>query len=179
MRASCPPGRRLSAQRCPERSSTCRCGPAWAARTAVPGESPRQLPRQSFWLSTLDVRLPERRGQPPGVLIKIDGARRAQLRNQDDLREMLREVFDDVEDGAEDGDVAALNGPGLEQLAVVQVGQHAIHFVQRALEIGKQHGSRRSTPGGKLFGTMACVRLAPDAGEDPLADVAVQVEQQV
>src|SRR4029077_11865793 len=129
------PGRRLSAQRCPGRSSTCRCGPAWAARTAVPGASPRQWPRQSSWLSTLDVRVPERRGQPPGVLIEIDGARRAQLRHQNDLPEVLREVFDDVEDGVEDDDVAALNGPGLEQVGVAQAGQHAIHFIQRAFEV--------------------------------------------
>jgi hypothetical protein len=123
--------------------------------------------------------VPYRPRQPTGVVVELYAARRMHLRDQDDLSEVIGEVLDDVQDCIEDRQLAALDSAQLGQIRNRQTAQHPIDIIQRAIERRKQFPCRRAFTRGKFGGTVPDIRFAAYAADDPLSNVAGQVQQQI
>lgn len=105
------------------------------------------------------------------------------LGEQDDLAGVEFDVADDLEDGIEDADVAGEAG-GLrvddgEQAVGRQGGEDADGFVEGGVEAGAGFGGRDGEGEGELGVALADVGLVVDAVENPLAQVAFEMQEEI
>src|SRR5436305_10947369 len=102
-----------------------------------------------------------------------------EFRHQDDLAGVVGEMLDDVEDGLKSGHTEPLDDPLSRQIARRQSAENAARLHHRLFESGHQNAAWDGSEFSKFLVTLADVRRAAQAGDDPLAHVPRKVEHQV
>ena len=92
---------------------------------------------------------------------------------------MVGEMFGDVEDGLESGHPEPLDDPLSRQIARRQPAEDAARLRHRLFESGHQHAASDGSEFREFLVTLADVRRAAQAGDDPLAHVPRKVKHQV
>lgn len=101
------------------------------------------------------------------------------LNHENDLPGMLGEVFDHVVDGLEHGDVVFLDLDGFGEAGGIEAIDDGDGFGDDGGELRGEFGCGRTGASGEFGIASAKVGLAADAGEDPLSNVAAEMEDEV
>jgi len=104
---------------------------------------------------------------------------RAGLDAVDDLARVVGEMLDDVIDVVEQDDFFSLDRAGLEESVGGKAFEHGGGLVHRGGETLHQLGAGKAAGRGELRGSIAVVGGAARSGNDVLAHVAGEVEEQI
>ena len=103
-----------------------------------------------------------------------------QFGGENDLAGMLREMFHDVVDGFHQGSVVnLLDRFSFGEALHWQRADHAGRFTHCRVQFGCELGRLQTSARGELGVAIANVRLVADAANDPLANVAAQMQHDV
>ncbi len=97
----------------------------------------------------------------------------------DDFLDMAAKVGDGTEQGSRDVGVEALDAAAFDKLFGGKAGEDSFGFGHSFLELGKNFGFGAAAVVGEFQRAVTDVFSAADAGDDPLADVAGEMEHQV
>ncbi len=102
-----------------------------------------------------------------------------QFRHVEDLAGVVGEVLGHVKNRAKHRGPVTLDEPRLAQATPVELRKNAVGLGNRAREILEQNRLLRRFPGGELGRAVAQIGRPSDAVNDPLANVAGQMEKEV
>ena len=96
-----------------------------------------------------------------------------------DLRSVLGEVFHNMENRFEhrERNILDLDGPG--EAAGVEVMNDDNRFIERRVQVEKEALATGASTGGEFLVALSPVGLATNGGKDPLANVAVEMKNQI
>ena len=123
--------------------------------------------------------MPEWPRESAGVFVELHATRRGLLRDVHDLTEVIAEVLDDVKDGVEHGNVSSLDVSPFGEPHRRNAGEHPIDVVERTLEIGEKRFLGRTVSSRELGRAVPGDRRASHTGNDPLPDVAGEMDQEI
>ena len=122
---------------------------------------------------------PFRHGRRPIKPIEREVCISEHLGQHQNLSGVHAEVFDHVKNCFENRNVRSLDSPPLKQLIRIVVRQRRVDIMQGLAQQRLKFGARDHLSLGKLGITIARVRGAADAANNPLARVSAEVQKQI